>query len=50
MNWAAMFWIMVFVGGFCLLLALGDLVTDILYEIFPPYRNWFDEHNEEEIL
>lgn len=42
MDWAAIFWIMVCMGGFCLLLVSGELFTDALYELVPPYRRWVD--------
>lgn len=43
MDWAAIFWIMGFMGGFCLLLVFGELFTNVLYEISPHYRRWVDK-------
>lgn len=43
MDWAAIFWIMVFMGGFCLLLAFGELFMNALYRFVPPYRRWLDK-------
>ena len=40
---ANLLWIGIFTGGFCILLALGDLIMDVLYKFVPPYRRWFDE-------
>lgn len=39
MDWAAIFWIMVFMGGFCLLLVFGELFMNALYE--------FSHHTED---
>lgn len=46
MDWVALFWIMVFTGGFCFLLVFGELFMNALYEFFPPYRRWFDKQLE----
>ena len=39
-----LFWVLMLPGGFCLLLALGEIIMDILYDLVPSYRKWFDKH------
>lgn len=40
---ANLLWIGIFTGGFCILLAFGELIMNALYEFFPPYRRWYDK-------
>lgn len=46
MDWAALFWIMVFAGGFCFLLVFGEVVMSTMYILIPPYRRWVDKRME----
>lgn len=42
-DWAAIFGVVVFIGGFCLLLIFGDSIMGVLYKFVPPYKRWVDK-------
>ena len=46
MDWVALFWIMVFAGGFCFVLAFSEIIVDALYDFSPSYRSWADKQME----
>jgi hypothetical protein len=43
---ANLIWIGMVGGGFCLLLVLGELIANALYDLIPTFRLWVDEQDK----
>lgn len=45
MELANLIWIGMVGGGFCLLLVLGELIANALYDLIFAFRLWIDEQD-----